>query len=314
MLPDEHLFVEKRKTVFRKEEFEYVHVGIVNSKGEMFTTTELDIPNYVQALNAYRQKYGIPFPSEIAALRRYYGLSAAKMSEILGFGTNQYRLYEKGEVPNDSNARVIISIRNKNVFLEYLKASSATMSDEEYREIADRIKGLPEYIQPLKTPDSSNGFTILSNDRITAVIQYFISRLGGVFTTKMNKLLYYVDTLAYKRTGYGITGLEYRALQFGPVPADWMKVYGTADGIESEEVIFPNDVCGTMLISSKQPDMSLFTEDEKQVLDDVCVSLGNLNSTQISQLSHQEKGWIENQSSHSPIDYSYAFLLNAIPL
>ncbi len=35
------------------------------------------------------------------------GLSAARMAEVLGLGANTYRNYEQGEVPSESNARLL---------------------------------------------------------------------------------------------------------------------------------------------------------------------------------------------------------------
>ncbi|MDE5881336.1 MAG: helix-turn-helix domain-containing protein [Muribaculaceae bacterium] len=66
--------------------------------------------------NQYRVRHGIPFPDEIAGIREHYGLSAAKMAQILGLGINQCRMYENGEVPSVSNARTIIAAHEKDVF------------------------------------------------------------------------------------------------------------------------------------------------------------------------------------------------------
>ena len=109
LLPGEKYFQEVRTITFRKEEFSYIHTGIIDEEGEMWTTTEMDEANIFQVYNQYRVKHGIPFPGEISGIREHYGLSAAKMAQILGFGINQYRMYEDGEVPSVSNARTIIA-------------------------------------------------------------------------------------------------------------------------------------------------------------------------------------------------------------
>ena len=74
-------------------------------------------------VKGYLAKFGIPYADEIVAVRKRYGISASKMSLILGFGTNQYRLYEQGEVPNVSNGRMISSIMNPKVMLSMLESS-----------------------------------------------------------------------------------------------------------------------------------------------------------------------------------------------
>lgn len=143
----EKLFTERRTMTFRKEQFDYIHTGIIDANGDCWTTTELDESNINQVYNAYRTKHGIPFPEEVIALRKYYGISAAKMSEILGFGINQYRLYEDGEVPSLSNARILMSIRRKSVFLDYLVAAKALIGEKEYNKIRNKVECLPEFCQ-----------------------------------------------------------------------------------------------------------------------------------------------------------------------
>lgn len=79
--------------IFRKERFQYIyHYYQCEDTKEKFTTKKIDEINLSQVYNQYRIKYGIPFPDEIKHVRKMNELSASKMSEILGFGDNQYRL------------------------------------------------------------------------------------------------------------------------------------------------------------------------------------------------------------------------------
>ena len=105
----------------------------------MFTTEEMDDASYTQVTNQYRVKYGIPFTDEIIAVRARYGLSAAKMSQILGIGINQWRSYEDGEVPNVSNGRMIHSIMNPKVFQEYINSARAVLGEKEYAKLSTNI-------------------------------------------------------------------------------------------------------------------------------------------------------------------------------
>ena len=85
LLPGEKYLQEVRTITFRKEEFSYIHTGIIDEEGEMWTTTEMDEANIFQVYNQYRVKHGIPFPDEISGIREHYGLSAAKMAQILAY-------------------------------------------------------------------------------------------------------------------------------------------------------------------------------------------------------------------------------------
>ena len=110
---------EKRSLNFRKVNFDIVfHYYKCEDSGEQFTTTELDDLNMNQVYNQYRDLFKIPFPDEILRIREKYNLAAAKMSEILGFGTNSYRQYEAGEMPSVSNARLIQMIDDPKKFID----------------------------------------------------------------------------------------------------------------------------------------------------------------------------------------------------
>jgi hypothetical protein len=107
------------KVTYRGEEYPCVVTLFQDEdSGEMFTTTESDTAWFNQVTNQYRSKYGIPYTDEIIALRERYGVSATQMSLILGFDINQYRLYEMGEVPNESNGKMIRGAMNPLVFLD----------------------------------------------------------------------------------------------------------------------------------------------------------------------------------------------------
>ena len=43
------------------------------------------------------------------------------MSKLLGFGDNQYRKYEEGEMPSVSNGKMISALKDPHFFLEILK-------------------------------------------------------------------------------------------------------------------------------------------------------------------------------------------------
>ncbi len=102
---------------YRGESYTYTaHYYLCEDSGERFTTTASDTADMEQVYHQYRQKHGIPEPEEIKAIRMKYKVSAARMSRILGLGANQYRLYEAGEMPSLSNARLILLVADENNF------------------------------------------------------------------------------------------------------------------------------------------------------------------------------------------------------
>lgn len=309
LLPGEKYFQEIRTATFRKEEFSYIHTGIIDADGEMWTTTEMDEANLFQVYNQYRLKHGIPFPDEIAGIRLHYGLSAAKMAQILGFGINQYRMYEDGEVPSVSNARTIIAAREKDVFMSFVKASKAEMTEQEYRRIIKKVTAADGDFIPGTTPSEFTGFRSLFPGKVANVVSQILLTIGSTFVTKMNKLLFYADFIHYKKHGYGITGITYRALPFGPVPQQWGTLYSSLPGIDMEEFVYPTGQSGIKLVSTGINENNL-TESELLTIERVCILFANMSAGEISATSHLEKGWLENKDSRSAISYQEAFALN----
>ena len=319
------LVYEKRTSNFRGEQFEFEHTAwLCEDTGEQFTTDDSDTAAFVQVTNQYRAKYGIPYTDEIIDVRKRYGISAAKMSQILGIGVNQYRLYEQGEVPSVSNGRMIRSVMNPKVMLEMVESSKNEMSKSEYERIVSKVKAVIAESEAYKLEQyetkrlftvprgADNGYAQISLDRLKNILLYFIEKSDGVFFTKMNKLLFYADFMAYRVTGKSVSGLAYKAIAHGPVPVRWDRIYSFFDEIDQEIVQFPDGRAGTKLVSKLSPDMAEFSDDELKILEYVSQRFKNETPTQISETSHQEEAWKQYLNSDRLISFEMAFTLKAI--
>ena len=313
---------EPSSLVFRKETFYFIHQFYeCQDTHERFSTTEIDEANLAQVYNQYRAKYGIPFPEEIKRIRQHYGLSATKMSEILGFGENQYRLYENGDMPSEANGKVLMSIMNPVIFRAFVENARGQFSDDEYNKLISKAGSwnkemyssvVVDYVFGRSRRDISNGYTTLSISKIKNTLLYFIENSHAVFVTKMNKLLFYTDFLSYRNSGKGLTGLSYKAIQHGPVPIRWDRIYSFYDDINQEIVQLSNDREGTMLVSNLSPDMEEFSEKELVILETVYERFKKETPTQISVTSHQEEAWEKYFNTDLPINFDMAFSLKAI--
>ena len=318
--------------------------------GEPFTTTESDTAWFNQVTNQYRAKYGIPYTDEIIALREKYGLSATKMSAILGFGVNQYRLYEMGEVPSESNGKLIRSAMNPHTFKDLVNGSRHQLTDREYAKITARVqevinqipawyeergavgrifrthRGVENGFAPQSTVRLKN-LAPQSTVRLKNLLLYIIGQMGEVFQTKMNKVLFYIDFLSYRENGMAISGLAYNAIDFGPVPQRWDRVYSAFDEIVPQPKLV-RDQESTALTASVGPDMACFTEQERAIIDTVCAKMKNLSAHDISalscakmknlsahdisELSHNEPAWQRHLHQVETIPYEEAFSLGAV--
>ena len=315
---------EKRTWNFRGEQYEYEHIAwLCEDSGEQFTDDESDTAGFVQVTNQYRAKYGIPYTDEIIAVRQRYGISAAKMSLILGIGINQYRLYEQGEVPSVSNGRMIRSIMNPKVMLEMVESSKNELSVSEYEKIISKVQAIIASSETYKmeqyetrriftTPRGvDNGYAQLSLSRLKNIMLYILDRCDEVWCTKMNKLLFYTDFMSYRERGMAMTGLSYRAIDFGPVPERWDRVYSEFPEVR-QELRQVGDFVGSVLIASAEAANTMFTDAELKVLDAICTHFGKITSREISRISHDEEAWLNHHDKYEYIPFDDAFTIKAI--
>ena len=156
---------EMRETEFRGEKFVYEHHNIRDLETNMeFTNTEIDEGNVQRVYSQYRAKHDIPSPKELTEMREMYGLSAAKMSEILGLGANQYRLYEDGVMPSEAIGKMLRSIQTPAVFLGYVASCKNQMPEAEYEKLCQKIQ--KHLIKDLKARNSISWFRELFSPRV----------------------------------------------------------------------------------------------------------------------------------------------------
>lgn len=316
------LHCEQSSLVFRKETFKYIHQFYeCKDTKERFTTTEMDEANLAQVYNQYRAKYGIPFPEEIKSIRQHYALSATKMSAILGFGENQYRLYENGDMPSEANGKVLMSIMNPDIFRTFVENARGQFSEDEFSKLMEKAKSWNNQRYPSEVINHvfgriyrsiENGYTALSISKIKNILLFFIEHGNGVFTTKMNKLLFYTDFVSYRESGKSMTGLRYKAIQYGPVPERWDRIYSCYDDIYQEIVQVANDREGIKLVSKLSPSMQDFSDKELEILRAVEQRFKKDTPTQISETSHQEEAWKKYHNTDYPISFEMAFYLKAL--
>jgi DNA-binding transcriptional regulator YiaG/uncharacterized phage-associated protein len=314
---------------FRKETFDVVfHFYTCEDSGEQFTTTALDEVNLNQVYNQYRDKFNIPFPDEISRIRSKYGLSATKMSDILGLGTNSYRLYESGEMPSIANAKLIRMVDEPNVFMEMVRLCT-TLDEKTKAKLMHQVQNLieekarsgfesdlKEYLLGSHLADIYSGYRNPNMEKFTEMVVYFAERLEP-FKTKMNKLLFYADFLMFKQTCFSISGVRYHAINNGPVPDKYESIFeylANKNEFEKHFIEFPNGSSGEQFRprAGRPFNAGLFTDDEMNTLKKVGSAFEKTSATEIVELSHMENAWKENEKGKRAIRYDYAFELTQI--
>lgn len=128
--------------------------------------------------------------------------------------------------------------------------------------------------------------------------------------TKLNKLLFFSDFLAYGQYGAPITGATYRRLQFGPVPAQLGVVQrellatGTAVVQERDHLGWKQ----RRLIPLRKPDLSAFTGREIAHVEGIITALWDHSGKAVSDLSHREVLAWKIADTGTVIPYETVFL------
>lgn len=85
--------------------------------------------------------------------RSLYGTSAHRMAVILGFGVNQWRLYEEGATPNASNMMLILLSLNPDYFNNILFVLPDNIREEiglkNYYALLKRVKDILTEVEVL---------------------------------------------------------------------------------------------------------------------------------------------------------------------
>jgi putative zinc finger/helix-turn-helix YgiT family protein len=301
---------ETIETDFRKEKFEVVyHYYLCEDSGEKFEDERLAQLNLSQVYNQYRKRHQLPFPEEIVKLREQYGLSASKMSEVLGFGINVYRNYENGEIPNSSNARLIQLAQDPKEFKKLVELSGDVLTLKEKDKVTNKINELllkdhfidfsvQSYLLGPRIPDEETGFKIPNLEKFTQMVVFFAEVLQP-YKTRMNKLLFYADFGHFKNYGTSISGCRYRAIDRGPVPNNYSSLFDYLANNDFIDIYQEEKKDGSIweqfsIHEDRKHDPSIFSQTELEVLKTVAEVFKKTYAKGIVNRSHEEEAWQKN--------------------
>jgi hypothetical protein len=138
------------------------------------------------------------------------------------------------------------------------------------------------------------------------------SRFGA---TKLNKILFFSDFIAYAQYGEPITGARYQRLPRGPAPRELLPMQAEMEEA-SEAVIVSQkrfNFIQKRLFALRDPDLSSFSAQEIALVDGVIDGLRGFDATNISALSHLVAvGW-QLADEGDDIPYESVFISNQPP-
>lgn len=148
-------------------------------------------------------------------------------------------------------------------------------------------------------------------DKFKEVLLYILSKIGGkpnVGETVIYKLLYFIDFDYYEKYEEQLIGATYMKNHYGPTPTEFKKIV--------DRMIVENDL---IKISDKHfqyhqikylplrnPNLSIITAREKELIDDVLTRLSDKNAKELSNYSHGDMPWLSHKDGEI-ISYESVF-------
>lgn len=296
------------------------NIAICNNCNEKIYISELENDNLKRLYEKYRKLAGLVIPEEIIKFREKYNISQRELVSILDWGKMTINRYERGSLPNQSHSDILkLIIKDEKYFREKVEDAyeNKRISEKTYSNIQSSTtletnnKEKEFIISKLNyEPSIYNGFKRFDLEKVENVIGYIADNVDNLYKTSVNKYLWYIDFYNYKYNSKSITGIRYEKYPYGPIIEN--KNYDLILHLEDkfEKIIEESNLSEiTKIKSKKNYDLNLFSKEEIEIIDKVINLLKDKSCSKISDLSHEERGWIDTNSGYL-ISYEYAHDLN----
>lgn len=156
------------------------------------------------------------------------------------------------------------------------------------------------------------------HDKFAEMLVYIVSQVEDEATngdTKLNKLLYYADVTAYRRTGEAISGARYKHQQRGPIAAALWPVREELTGsrLEVSENKIGNGAKQRRTRAVDEPDLSMFSEQEREIMDEVVTRFKGCRAEEMEKFAHDEPAWAMTEDEDDMTYRSSLLLRQASP-
>ena len=144
----------------------------------------------------------------------------------------------------------------------------------------------------------------MTNEKTKNLLLFFVENIKDLRITKAMKLFFYCDFIAFEKYGKSITGLDYHSWDQGPVPPI---IHRKLSKDKMEVVSLERR--GSSLFVKANPgykcDISVFDENEKDVIEEVMKERRKLDGSELSKISHDELPWAKTEL-YGKISYQWA--------
>lgn len=127
--------------------------------------------------------------------------------------------------------------------------------------------------------------------------------------TKLNKLLFYADFVAYRELGKPITGARYHKLEWGPAAVPFVPIERELQ--QSGELVVRRNLVGSKVqkkpIALRGANLDRFSGAEIALVEQLLEELREYGGRQVSDLSHETPAW-KVAAYKEDIPYETAFV------
>jgi len=294
-------------------------VAVCKSCNNDIYISQIENENFNKLYGKYRELAGVIAPEEIVEFRNKYGISQRELTSILNWGKMTLNRYEHGSIPNTSNNDIIkLIISKENIFNEMVEDAyhDNRITEKTYKKIKNRIQDSAKdelkkiMVNTLTNKeDEYNGYRKFDIEKLNNLISYIADNVE-LYKTSLNKYLWFIDFKNFKENIRSVTGLRYMRYTFGPIIEDFKyeELLNFLDDKFYKEEYEDDCKIITIIRSKGNYDLSIFKEEEMEVINNVISLLKEKSCTEISNLSHKEEAWIKNKNKDL-ISYEYAYEL-----
>ena len=149
-----------------------------------------------------------------------------------------------------------------------------------------------------------------NREKLLNAIVFFVKKTNYCGTTKLFKLLYYLDFLHFRETGRSVTGLDYSALPYGPVPCSLFDELKQMPDDLSDIITVDKPDKFNIIRAKKQFNDLHFSKRELRILNDVVYIFKDARADDMIEASHlPNHPWdktIKIKGKNQKIDYLLA--------
>ena len=249
---------------------------ICNECGETLMNTEQMNALRKVAADKYKNNNGLLTSSEIVALRKNLNMSQSEFADYLKVGKASIKRWETYFVQDEG--------QDEHIRLKCDEASA------EFNALNMYWNNMPI--------DIFNGYRKFNYELFKNVVLALLKFCKSPLF--INKALFYVDFLHFKKNGRGLTGSRYIRLEYGPCPDQFQRMFQL---LENSEIVSKNGKYD--LVANQQTDFSVFDDRELETLNEVLGHVQKDGGRNLYSLSHEEEAFNESFFA-MPISYEYA--------